>query len=378
MKILSTKVQNLVKDGETGVYYARTKIGGLHKYRSLDTKVFTTAKTRLPDKLKEIREEVPQGERPEGALERDATFEDAARRYTALVNSDRQLQPSSREVRTRPIQTLRRTWPELFKMQVRKIDPVSVNNYIVDFESGKWPYRPNGAKRKTVAGNSPSTFNKMVTTLRGVFDVAIKDHVIAKSPVAELSYKPLRKKLLTLPSKQQFAKVIHHIRTKAGKGRIAGDLVEGLAYSGLRIEESQTLFWEDLDHDRGMVTVRGTKTEGSARVIPMIPAFRELTLRMKEHRKRVLGRAVLPAEKVFEAGEALLSLKKACEAIGVKKMTHHDLRHLFATTCIESGVDVPTVAAWLGHVDGGVLAMQTYGHIRPSHSTEAAKKVLFG
>lgn len=68
MKILSTKVQNLVKDGDTGVYYARTKIAGLHKYRSLDTKVFTTAKTRLPDKLKEIREEVPQGERPEGAL----------------------------------------------------------------------------------------------------------------------------------------------------------------------------------------------------------------------------------------------------------------------------------------------------------------------
>lgn len=128
-------------------------------------------------------------------------------------------------------------------MQVRKIDPVSVNNYVVDFESGKWPYRPNGAKRKTVAGNSPSTFNKMVTTLRGEFDVAIKDHVIAKSPVAELSYKPFRKKLLTLPSKQQFAKVIHHIRTKAGKGRIAGDLVEGLAYSGLRIEESQSLLW---------------------------------------------------------------------------------------------------------------------------------------
>jgi len=81
--------------------------------------------------------------------------------------------------------------------------------------------------------------------------------------------------------------------------------------------------------------------------------------------------------KVFEAGNAAMSLASACSAIGVKKMTHHDLRHLFATTCIESGVDVPTVAAWLGHVDGGVLAMQTYGHIRPSHSTEAAKRVKF-
>lgn len=366
-----------MKNPDSGIFYLRARVKGHLVFRTLDTKVFTKAKTILPDKLKGIREEMQQGERPEGALERDATFEDAAKRYTALVNSDRNLQPSSREVRTRPLQTLRRTWPDIFEMQLRKIDPVSIENYIISFESGKWPYLPNGAKTKTVAGNSASTFNKMVTTLRGVFDLAIKDQVITKSPVAELSYKPARKKLLTLPSKQQFARIVRHIRTKAGKGRIAGDLVEGLAYSGLRIEESNTLLWEDLDHDRGMITVKGTKTEGSARVIPMIPAFKELTLRMREHRETILGRAVLPMKRVFEAGEALLSLRKACEAVGGKKMTHHDLRHLFATTCIESGVDIPTVAAWLGHADGGVLAMQTYGHIRPSHSSEAAKKVSF-
>jgi site-specific recombinase XerD len=30
------------------------------------------------------------------------------------------------------------------------------------------------------------------------------------------------------------------------------------------------------------------------------------------------------------------------------RITHHDLRHLFAMRCIESGVDVPTVSRWLG------------------------------
>jgi integrase len=98
---------------------------------------------------------------------------------------------------------------------------------------------------------------------------------------------------------------------------------------------------------------------------------------MKEHREMLLGRTVLPVERVFEAGEASTSLANACKAVGVKKLTHHDLRHLFATTCIESGVDVPTVAGWLGHSDGGTLAMQTYGHIRPAHSKEAVKKVQF-
>ncbi len=262
-------------------------------------------------------------------------------------------------------------------LEIRRIQPVSIKNYIADFERGKWPYLPTRAKSKTVAGNSPSTFNKLVTCLRGVFDLAVADHVIAKNPAAELTYKPLRQKLLRLPSKTQFAKIVHHIRTRAGKGRIAGDLVEGLAYSGLRVEEANTLFWEDLDHERRMVTVKGTKTAGSARIIPMTPAFFDLTLAIKSRRENASGMSVRPSEKVFEASKALMSLSSACEAVCVKKMTHHDLRHLFATTCIESGVDVPTVAGWLGHVDGGVLAMQTYGHIRPAHSVEAAKKVAF-
>ncbi len=56
------------------------------------------------------------------------------------------------------------------------------------------------------------------------------------------------------------------------------------------------------------------------------------------------------------------------------RIVHHDLRHLFATTCIEAGVDIPTVSRRLGHKDGGALTMKTYGHLRDEHSTAAAKK----
>jgi site-specific recombinase XerD len=63
--------------------------------------------------------------------------------------------------------------------------------------------------------------------------------------------------------------------------------------------------------------------------------------------------------------------------MGIKRLTHHDLRHLFATICIESGVDIPTVAKWLGHKDGCVLALKTYGHLRNEHSQAMAKKVKF-
>jgi integrase len=55
----------------------------------------------------------------------------------------------------------------------------------------------------------------------------------------------------------------------------------------------------------------------------------------------------------------------------------HDLRYLFASCCLETGVDIPSVSRWLGHRDGGALCMKTSGYLRDDHSTNEAKKVAF-
>jgi integrase len=75
--------------------------------------------------------------------------------------------------------------------------------------------------------------------------------------------------------------------------------------------------------------------------------------------------------------ECQKAIDSACKKLGLVRITHHDLRHLFATRCIESGVDIPTVSRWLGHKDGGALAMRTYGHLRDQHSAAMAQKVTF-
>jgi integrase len=70
-------------------------------------------------------------------------------------------------------------------------------------------------------------------------------------------------------------------------------------------------------------------------------------------------------------------MDRAAAKIGMQRVTHHDLRHLFATRCIESSVDIPTVSRWLGHKDGGALAMRVYGHLRAEHSAQMATRVTF-
>ena len=66
------------------------------------------------------------------------------------------------------------------------------------------------------------------------------------------------------------------------------------------------------------------------------------------------------------------------QAVGIDTLTHHDLRHFVATRCIESGVDIPTASPWLGHSDGGALAMKPYGHLSQDQSQTQAGKVSFG
>jgi len=147
-------------------------------------------------------------------------------------------------------------------------------------------------------------------------------------------------------------------------------MVRFLAYSGARLREATALRWGDFDFTRNRLTISGTKTESSDRTIPIFPPLAALIAEMRERRGIESDNAP-----ILRVRECLGSLKSACRKLGIKALTHHDLRHLFATSCIESGVDIPTVSRWLGHSDGGNLAMKTYGHLRQEHSDAQAAKV---
>jgi integrase len=104
----------------------------------------------------------------------------------------------------------------------------------------------------------------------------------------------------------------------------------------------------------------------------MIP---DMEIFLEDPRKR---RNDEPSESlVMRVRECQKSMNRAAAAVGMARITHHDLRQLFATKCTEAGVDIPTVSRWIGHKDGGALAMRTYGHLRDQHSTEIAARVTF-
>jgi integrase len=186
---------------------------------------------------------------------------------------------------------------------------------------------------------------------------------------------PQRK--LELPSRAQFYDLVATIRD-AGSGYSAGngDLVEFLAYSGLRATEASLVRWQDVDFPRDRIYVAPGKN-GQSRYVPILEPMRDLLARIQASPRWYRNEGRRSGGYILSVTTCDDALTGACRKVKVTRLVRHDLRHLFATRCIESGVDIPTVSKWLGHKDGGALAMKTYGHLRQEHSQAMAKLVTF-
>ena len=252
-----------------------------------------------------------------------------------------------------------RTWAGLNKTNAREI---SKQNCL------DWAARYDG---------SPTAFNNTVLVLRAVLDIAVESGVIYENAARHITRRAVRPKELHLPDNAQFIEFVHTIEKGGGRySRHCADLVRFFSYGGFRLREARNITWADCDFVREEIVVRGDPEEGTknseVRRIPMIDEMRQLLQGLRKERRKESATAC-----VMRVGECQKAMDKAAKKVGIPHLTHHDLRHLFATRCIESGVDIPTVSRWLGHKDGGALAMKIYGHLRHQHSANMAKLVKF-
>jgi integrase len=352
-----TRKPNLLRH-KSGRYYARAYAGGKEVWQSLKTSHYSVAEAKLAEFLKEHRERVSNsGDEVSAKM----TFGDALKVHQQNQADDVTIKSSTRHYWNQVFVALLKSWPGLADLEIRRVTRTDCK---------KWAR----AFRKVA---SATRYNNTVSGLRHVFDVARDAGVIYSNPAEHLERVPVRAKQLTLPSGQQFLQLVDAVENAgAWCSRDCADLVRGLAFSGLRKGEAGQVEWRDLDFEKGEIVVRGdpeTATKNwEVRRVPMIPDARALFDQMRASRMDEPLSA-----KVFRVGECQKAIDRACKKVGADRITHHDLRHLFATRCIESGVDIPTVSRWLGHKDGGALAMKTYGHLRREHSVAQAQKVSF-
>lgn len=353
-----THYANLTRYVPSGVFFARIRVKGKLIRKSLKTDVLSVAKLRLADLEKSERQ---QAEQTEALITGKMSFGDALKVYNERLTGDGSVKPRTKAYHKECISKLLRTWPGLEATEVRKITKTACLQWAAS--CGK--------------DTSASVFNHVAGILRKILEIAVDAGTVYDNPARFIKRHKQRPKPLRLPSPEEFQKFVKTIEeSKVCSCYQAADLVRFLAYGGFRKSEAKNVTWADCDFTKKEITVRGDPTTGTknseVRRVPMIPEMVELLARLKEYRK-----SEERTNRVMLLGECQISMDRAAKKIGMSRITHHDLRHLFATTCIEAGVDIPTVSRWLGHKDGGALAMKVYGHLRDAHSASMAQKVSF-
>ncbi len=354
-------VANLVRYEPSGIYFARAKVRGKLIRKSLDTNVLSIAKLRLADVLDTEHKAV-------GATKTKIIgkmiFADALALFQEQQKISTEIKERSKEYNQRCADALLKTWKGLETLDIKRITKQDCLRWRAEF------------------GNryGATTTNGTLSILRRVFDIAVDTGARYDNParMKEVKRARVRRKELRLPEPDQFAALIKEVRESgSGFSPHCADAIEFFSYAGPRLKEAARIFGRDCSFTKNEIVIRGDAKTGTKnweiRRVPMIPEMRKLLERLKAER----GEQAFLDNPVPKVRKFNRSLKRACKTLGLFHLTHHDLRHLFATRCIESGVDIPTVAKWLGHKDGGVLAMQTYGHLRDKHSADMALKVVF-
>jgi integrase len=337
---------HLVRYVPSGVYFARVKVSGKIIRKSLKTDVLSVARLRVADFVKE------QKAKPQLSAE-PCSIKEISDDFIERSEANYRIKPRTRQYHKECVGTLESMFPKFFAMQAGRVTKA----LLADIAG------------KLNSKYSASRFNGMISVVKAFFKIAIEKGFRYDNPASDLARTRVRTKELELPSQAQFEKIIEYLEMASPEGAF---LIQFLAFSGCRIDEARYVTWGDIGEDR--IIVRGhpeTGTKNSEiRHIPIIKPMKAL-LEKRQQKKNA------PTESVMKIKGCRKALIHACEYAKIPALSHHDFRHLFATKCIESGVDIPTVSRWLGHKDGGALAMKTYGHLRDEHSRKMADRVSF-
>ncbi|MDE7463580.1 MAG: site-specific integrase [Clostridiales bacterium] len=183
-------------------------------------------------------------------------------------------------------------------------------------------------------------------------------------------------------------KRIERYVTESGKDKLFGIIL--CLYTGLRIGELLALKWQDIDFNKGLISItkscRDTwvngkyvkvfdtpKTINSRRIIPLpkqlIPPLRAI-------KKRSDGEMAVSANGAEQI--SIRSYQRTFELLLKKiKIEHkgfHVLRHTFATRAIECGMDVKTLSEILGHKNPTVT-LKKYVRSLLEHKTAMMNKL---
>ena len=161
---------------------------------------------------------------------------------------------------------------------------------------------------------------------------------------------------LPLRSLMTTAEVDEFLRTI--KGHRLEQYFRFLLYTVCRRSEALSVNTADIDRKNRLLHIRGTKTDTSDRVVPLLDKAADLLNKLKP----TADGFYFP----FRPDYPTHAFKKLCPDHKL-----HDLRHTFATRCLEAKIPLKVVQKWLGHSKLDTTA-DIYSHVTADLSAAEA------
>jgi integrase len=334
-----SKTACLYRYNPNGEYYARVRFGGKLHRKKLGTDDYQLARRKLADFRRDLgRTDATLG---------NTSLAEVLNKYERTIGG---LSASSQRDKRAIIEKLKSGWSGAGTRPLREIKVSDVERWLSD-------HCPNN--------KSASYYNSCLTVFRNAFDLAVRDRIVADSPVAHLKYRKRDMPIRLTPTFEEFRSIVANIRAQRlnRNAEQSADFVEFLGLAGLGQAEVRSITRAHVDLNAGLISSYRHKTKQPF-YVPIFPQLRPLV------EKLCSGKA--HNERLFKAKDAQKALANACARLNLPAYSHRSLRRMFITRAIERGVDVKVIAEWQGHRDGGRLILQTYSHVRRPHSERMA------
>jgi len=211
-----------------------------------------------------------------------------------------------------------------------------------------------------------ATIKHQLVILRRLYNLAWKWNLYeGKNPIESVAMPKVDNQKTEFLTGEELGRLLDTLAQWPFKESAA--LVKFALFTGLRRGEIFKLSWDDVDFERGIITLKDPKS-GKTQNIPVSMEALEILKNLE-----VTSSFVFPGKDGKQRSEFNGPWQRIRKEAGLpENFRFHGLRHHFASTLVSNGVDLLVVQKLLTHKDSKTT--QRYAHLAPGALKEAAVK----